>query len=81
MKYTKKEIKLYEALTNIYSVSNEMFEIFNKNIFNYANQDREQMNRWVRKIVDNLVELDRVLKEAKIPKKFLILNKLENKDG
>jgi len=79
--YTKLEIELYERLTKIYFIQNKMSKIFSNNIRNYANQSKKELDLWVRKIVYNLVGLDKVLEEAKIPKKFLILEELrENKE-
>ena len=81
MKYTKKEIELYERLTEIGIISENMSKMFSKSIQNYANQKKKEMDKWVGKIVNNLVDLNKVLKKTKIPKKFLILNKLEDKNG
>lgn len=81
MEYTEKEIKLYEVLTEIRIIARNMSSIFSRNIYGYRIQKKKEMDRWVSKIVDNLVELERVLEKAKIPKKFLILNELEDKNG
>ena len=81
MKYTDKEIRLYEGLTEIGIISENMSEIFSKSVQNYANQKKKEMDKWVGKIVNNLVDLNKVLKKTKIPKKFRILNKLEDKNG
>jgi len=78
MKYTKKEIELYERLTEIGIISENMSKIFSKSVQNYANQKKKEMNKWVGKIVNNLVDLNKVLKKTKIPKKFRILKGLEN---
>lgn len=82
-KYTKLEIELYEKLTEIHLIQNKMSKIFSNNVINYANQNKKELDLWVRKIVYNLVGLDKVLEEAKIPKKFLILDKLseDKKNG
>ncbi len=77
-KYTKLEIKLYEDLAKIYSVHKKMTETFSKNILNYSRQTKKEMDKWVMKIVQHLVEFDKVLRGVKIPKKFLIINKLED---
>ena len=79
-KYTELERELYKNLAKIYSVHNKMKEIFRTNIFNYVRQDKKEMDKWVRKIVDNLVDLEFALEKTKIPKKFLILNSLEDKN-
>ncbi len=76
-KYTKLEIKLYEDLAKIHSIHNKMSETFKNNILNYARQNEKEMDKWVMKIVYSLVDFKEVLKEIKIPKKFLILNSLE----
>ncbi len=75
-KYTKLEIELYENLAKIYFIHDEMIETFRNNVPNYANQNKKEMGKWVLKIVYFSSDLRKVLDEAKIPKKFLILNKL-----
>ncbi len=57
-----------------------MSEIFRNNVPNYANQSKKEIDKWVREIVNKIVYLDKVLDEAEIPKKFLILDGLEEKD-
>ncbi len=77
MKYTDEEIKLYEALTEIGIISENMSKIFRVNVQGYAKQSKKELDKWVGKIVDNLVNLDRVLIKVKVPKKFMILKNLK----
>ncbi len=78
--YTELERELYEKLAKIFPIRNEMVSIFSNNVFNYARQNKEEMSKWIMKIVNNLVKLDKVLEEAKIPKKFMILDSLDDKN-
>ncbi len=79
-KYTELERELYEDLAKIESIKRNMVEIFKNNVLNYARQSKEELDKWVRKILNNLVDLDNLLEKAKVPTKFSIINSLHNKD-
>ncbi len=76
MKYTDKEIKLYEVLAKINSANNDMIRVFANNIGELLKI--ENSNEWMDKFTKELFVINEILKKAKIPKKFLILNKLED---
>ncbi len=79
MRYTKKEIKFYEILAKINSANNEMIRVFANNIGELLKI--ENSNRWMDEFTDKIFEINHILKKTKIPKKFMILNKLEDKNG
>ncbi len=74
-KYTKKEIELYGNLAKVYSVHKKMMSIFNDNIVKLV----VGKNDVIKEFIGNLWDMELILKEAKIPKKILILNSLEDK--
>ncbi len=79
-KYTELEIELYECLAKIEIIKRNMIETFKDNVYNYARQNKEKLNKWVRNILDNLVNLDNILEKAKVPTKFAITNSLGGKN-
>ncbi len=77
-KYTKLEIKLYEDLTKIHITYTKMIRIISERFSILSKNQRtdDKKKKWIGNIFEELIEIRKILKEAKIPKKFLILNKL-----
>lgn len=73
--YTKLEIKLYERLTQIILAFGGFSEKWKDSVINYKD------NKKIRKTIEEFVNLSNLIGDTKIPKKFLILNKLGEKNG
>ena len=50
---------------------------FTRGVLDYSHKNKKEWDNWVREILKSIVWLDDVLAEAKIPKKFLILEGLK----
>jgi len=77
MAYTEKEIELYEVLAKINSANNDIIRVFENNIGELLKI--ENSNKWMDEFTEKIFVINDILKKTKIPKKFLILNKLEEK--
>lgn len=75
MEYTDKEIRLYGVLTKLHFINEDLA----KSIYAYFVKGKKEEK--MMEIFENQIKISKVLKQIKIPKKFLILNKLEDKDG
>lgn len=75
---TKLETKLYEELTEFHNICKRL----DKDLVNYIIVGDDKKREKLEKLIKSLVKIRNILKKTKIPKKFLILNKLKenNKD-
>ncbi|KKL10268.1 hypothetical protein LCGC14_2557530, partial [marine sediment metagenome] len=44
------------------------------NFQDYRNQSKKKLDKGIMKILNNLVDLDNLLEEAKVPTKFAVIN-------
>ena len=77
MNYTKSEIKFYEKLAEISSIRTDMVKVVSWNFGKILEVSKQ--HKWLKEFMEKVWELDKIISRAKIPKKFLILNKLEDK--
>lgn len=73
-KYTELEIELYEKLTKISLNFKKFSEVF------YDSLLHSKDYKGIKNTLIKFIELEGLIRHIKIPKKFLILNKLEEKD-
>ena len=73
--YTKLEIKLYEKLTQVSLAYKKFSEEFLGSISDVKN------NKKMKDTFTRFIELGAIMGNIKIPKKFLILNRLKDKNG
>ncbi len=78
-KYTELEIELYEKLAEIHFIYTKIVKTISGR-FSIAPEQRRNNNKWKTNVFDELIKMRKVLKQAKIPKKFFIINSLENKN-
>lgn len=72
-KYTKLETELYEKLVDIFVYFKEFEKSFVGNLYHSKKKNIDDID----KPLINFLRLSKTIKFSKIPKKFLILNKLE----
>lgn len=74
MKYTNREIKLYEVLTKISILCEEEKKMF----FEYLMKTKKRKS--LVELLEIKIKIQKTLRNLKIPKKFLILKELTEKE-
>lgn len=77
-KYTKLEIELYEKLVDILLYFKEFEKSFVERLYSPKKLTDMEMDK-LYKSFEDFIRLSKTIKSTKIPKKFLILNKLSEK--
>lgn len=72
--YTEKEIELYGVLAELFLLSQKEIRSF----YNYIMKAEKSMKA-LESVLTIQIKMNKILKELKIPNKFLILRRLEEK--
>lgn len=77
--FTKPEIKLYEILAELKFKEKELWKNFTDYFINSFGKIEKEDKKKFKKFVRNFMGVSHFIRAIKVPKKFLILNKLEKK--
>lgn len=77
-KYTTKEIRLYEILAKLNKETNNLNDLIADNLSSLAKSKDDSFDNFISKLMKITIDLHKIFdREAKIPKKFLILRDLK----
>ena len=76
-KFTKNEIRLYEVLAKLSEENSNLQRLIGENITLLVKEKSKEWDIFTEKLMDNMIIKNKILNEAKIPKKFMILENLK----